>query len=55
MSNPFSVFCEGWTKTTLPSFSIAPRIKTSDTTPAIFFLGKLQTPITCLPTRVSEL
>ena len=53
MSTPLSVFCEGCTKTTFPSFSIAPKIKTSDTTPAIFFLGKLQTPITCFPIRFS--
>ena len=51
MSKPFTVFCEGCNKMTLPSFSIAPRTKTSETTPAIFFVGKLQTPITCFPTK----
>ena len=37
ISKPFSTFCDGCTKTTFPSFSIAPRIKTSETIPAIFF------------------
>ena len=43
MSKPFSAFWEGCTRTTFPSFSIAPRINTSETIPAIFFFGKLQT------------
>ena len=55
ISKPFSTFWEGCTKTTFPSFSIAPKIKTSETIPAIFFFGKLHTPITCLPTKLSSL
>ena len=55
ISKPFSTFCYGCTKTTFQSFSIAPRIKTSETVPAIFFFGKLQTPITCFPTKFSSL
>ena len=55
ISKPFSTFCDGCTKTTFPSFSIAPKIKTSETTPAIFFFGKLHTPITCFPTKFCSL
>ena len=55
IGKPFSAFCEGWTNVTLPSDSIAPRIKTCDTMPAIFFSAKLQTPITCFPLRLSSL
>ena len=42
-------------KISLPSLSIEPRISTWETTPAIFFSGKLQTPITCFPLRFSSL
>ena len=55
ISKPFSTFWDGCIKTTLPSFSIAPKIRTSEIIPAIFFLGKLQTPITCLPTKFCSL
>ena len=41
ISKPFSTFWDGCIKTTLPSFSIAPKIRTSEIIPAIFFLGKL--------------
>ena len=47
IGRPFSAFWEGWTKVTFPSASIAPKTKTCETTPAIFFSGKLQTAITC--------
>ena len=55
IGNPSSAFWDGWTKVTLPSLSIDPRISTWETTPAIFFSGKLHTPITCFPTRLSLL
>ena len=37
------------------TLSIEPKIRTCETTPAIFFSGKLQTPITCLPFKFSSL
>ena len=52
---PFLVGCDGCNKTTFPSSSMAPRTKNCDLTPAIFFSGKLQTPITCLPFKLSSL
>ena len=52
---PFLVGCDGCNKTTLPPSSMAPRTKNCDLTPAIFFSGKLQTPITCLPFKLSSL
>ena len=52
---PFLVDCEGCNKTTLPSSSIAPSTKNCDLIPAIFFSGKLQTPITCLPIKLFSL
>ena len=36
-------------------FSIAPKMRNSETIPAIFFFGKLHTPITCLPTKFCSL
>ena len=42
-------------RVTLPSASIAPKTKTWDTTPAIFFSAKLHTPITCFPFKFSSL
>ena len=50
----FQLFEKG-TKVTFPSASIAPKTKTCETTPAIFFSGKLQTAITCLPFKFSSL
>ena len=52
---PFLVGCDGCNKTTFPSSSKAPNAKNCDLTPAIFFSGKLQTPITCLPLKLSSL
>ena len=53
--NHFLTFEMDVTNTTFPSSSIAPKIRNCDITPAIFFSGKLQTPITCFPTRFSSL
>ena len=55
IGNPFSDCWDGWTKITLPSLSIDPRMRTCETIPAIFFSGKLQTPITCFPFKFSSL
>ena len=52
---PFFDFWDGCTRITLPSLSIDPKINTCEITPAIFFSGKLQTPITCFPVRFSSL
>ena len=52
---PFLVGCDGCNKTTFPSSSIAPSTKNCDLIPAIFFSGKLQTPITCLSFRLFSL
>ena len=52
---PFLVGCDGCNKTTFPSSSSAPNTKNCDLTPAIFFSGKLQTPITCLPFKLYSL
>ena len=41
IDKPFSAFWDGWTKVTLPSESIDPKINTWETTPAIFFSAKL--------------
>ena len=45
IGKPFSAFCDGWTKVTLPSLSIDPSISACDFIPAIFFSGKLHTKI----------
>ena len=55
IGKPFSAFCEGCSNVTFPSLSIEPKIKTCDLMPAIFFSGKLHTPITCFPTKFSSL
>ena len=55
IGRPFSDFWDGWTSITLPSLSIDPKISTWETTPAIFFSWKLQTPITCFPIKLSLL
>ena len=55
MGSPFSDFWDGCTNITFPSLSIDPRIRTWETTPAIFFSEKLQTPITCFPFKFSSL
>ena len=55
IGRPFSDFWEGCNKITFPSLSIEPKIKTCETTPAIFFSGKLQIPITCFPFKFSSL
>ena len=52
---PFLAGCDGCNNTTFPSSSKAPNTKNCDLTPAMFFSGKLQTPITCLPFRLSSL
>ena len=52
---PFIVGCDGCNKSTFPSSSIAPRTKNWDLIPAIFFSGKLQTPTTCFPFKLSSL
>ena len=52
---PFSDFWDGCTNITFPSLSIDPRIRTCETTPAIFFSSKLQIPITCFPIKFSSL
>ena len=55
IGNPFSALWDGWTKVTFPSSSIDPKISTWEITPAIFFSGKLHTPITCFPIKLSWL
>ena len=55
IGKPFSAFCEGCSNVTFPSLSIEPKIKTCDLMPAIFFSGKLHTPITCFPNKFSSL